>query len=60
MNKAWFSPQELLQLPGMPTTVQGIRFKAKTESWESRKKEGSKGFEYHLGSLPPIDRKSVV
>ena len=38
----------------MPTTVQGIRFKAKTESWESRKKEGSKGFEYHLGSLPPI------
>lgn len=54
MNKAWFSPQELLQLPGMPTTVQGIRFKAKTESWESRKKEGSKGFEYHLGSLPPI------
>ncbi|MFV0597658.1 DNA-binding protein [Shewanella sp.] len=54
MNKAWFSPQELLQLPGMPTTVQGIRFKAKTESWESRKKEGSKGFEYLLGSLPPI------
>lgn len=57
MSKDWFSAQELLGMPGMPGTAQGIRFKAKSESWQSRKKQKGKGLEYHITSLPGETRQ---
>ncbi len=53
-RKEWFQTTELLNIQGMPTTVGGINYKAKTEGWEKRKAEGVKGraYEYHIDSLP--------
>lgn len=52
MNKSWYTANELLGCPSMPVSVQGIRYKANSESWTNRKKLIGKGFEYHLASLP--------
>lgn len=54
MVNSWYTPQQLLDMPGMPSTVQGIRYKAKVESWAKQKLAKGKGFEYHLSSLPAI------
>ncbi len=53
-RKEWFQTTELLEIQGMPTTVGGINYKAKTEGWKKRKAEGIKGraYEYHIDSLP--------
>lgn len=50
----WITTQDLVGLPAMPKTTQGINFRAKQENWQRRRKEGVKGnvFEYHLHSLP--------
>ena len=68
-TKEWFMSTELLDLPGMPSTVSGINYKAKNENWTKRKPDGVKGraFEYHLSCLPqetqdyfkmPLDKSS--
>lgn len=48
----WYTPQELADLPGLPGTEQGVRKRAKRESWESRRRPGSKAREYPIGALP--------
>lgn len=50
----WVTSQELLGLETMPTTLQGIAFKARNENWERRRKQGVKGnvYEYAFTSLP--------
>ncbi len=48
--KNWFMACELIELPGMPGTVQGVRKKLATAV--KRKVKKGKGFEYHLNSLP--------
>ena len=52
MDKQYFTLQELLNVPGMYTTVQGNRKLANREGWTKKKCEQGKGFEYHLASLP--------
>ncbi|MFV0449660.1 MAG: DNA-binding protein, partial [Vibrio sp.] len=49
----WFAISELLNLPGLPNTVQGIAYQAKSKSWKLRSREGKGGGkEYHISSLP--------
>lgn len=60
MNKEWYSAQELSLLSGLPTTPYGIRKKAESEGWNSRKKERGKGLEYHIASLPLETRQSLA
>ncbi|QIW15824.1 transposase [Pasteurellaceae bacterium RH1A] len=57
----WITTQDLLGLPAMPKTTQGINFRAKQENWQRRRKEGVKGnvYEYHLTSLPPETQKQL-
>ncbi|MBF0784329.1 transposase [Muribacter muris] len=57
----WITTQDLLGLPTMPKTTQGINFRAKQENWERRRKAGVRGnvFEYHLHSLPPETQQAI-
>ncbi|SES24280.1 putative transposase [Vreelandella subterranea] len=49
----WYSAKELAGLPGMPGTVQGVKAKAKTQSWEAQKRMGrGGGYEYAFAVLP--------
>lgn len=51
--KEWWAIPELVGLPGLPSTPQGARFKANTEQWQSRPRQGrGGGKEYHISSLP--------
>ena len=51
--KEWYSAQELTGAVSMPSTVQALSRKAKSENWRSRKREArGGGKEYHLSSLP--------
>lgn len=52
MNKEYFTLQELLNVPGMYTTVQGCRKLANREDWSKRKCSQGKGYEYHINSFP--------
>lgn len=54
MKKEWFSTNELTNVVGLPSTIQGINQKAKREEWKSRKRQGVQGkaVEYHIDSLP--------
>ncbi|MEA1989013.1 MAG: DNA-binding protein, partial [Pseudomonadota bacterium] len=56
MTKQYFNAQELAGLPGMPSTVRGVRLKADKESWTKQKKAKGKGFEYYISSLPEQTR----
>jgi transposase InsO family protein len=51
----WYKSSELLNLPGMPSTRQGLIQKGKREDWVSRSAKGIGGetLEYHFDSLPP-------
>ncbi|AWX13101.1 hypothetical protein CEP49_06150 [Mergibacter septicus] len=50
----WVELKNILGIGGLPTTVQGVTKKAKSENWERRRKAGAKGnvFEYAFTSLP--------
>lgn len=52
--KEWFSSKELLSIAGMPSTIQGVNRKARSENWTARKRTGVRGkaLEYHINSLP--------
>lgn len=54
MTKMWYSSKELILIEGLPSTIQGINRKARTEGWQSRKRSGIQGkaLEYHRDSLP--------
>ncbi|PKG74209.1 integrase [Shewanella sp. GutCb] len=52
MDKQYFTLQELLNVPGMYTTVQGNRKLANRECWAKKKCVQGKGFEYYIESLP--------
>lgn len=58
----WITAQELISVPNMPKTVQGISYKAKNENWEKRKAKGIKGgaYEYNINSLSLPDRIRVL
>jgi putative transposase len=58
----WITAQELTQVAGMPSTVQGILYKAKIENWERRRAQGIKGgaYEYNFFSLSVYDQARVL
>ncbi len=58
--KEWFTSMELVSLPGMPTTVQGVRYRARSEQFSSRKCSDGKGSEYHISSLPAETRRYLA
>ena len=60
MNKEWFTPMELVGLPGMPSTVQGVRYRAKQAQLSSRKCADGKGSEYHISALPAETRRYLA
>lgn len=43
MINQWMSAKEIAELPGMPSTIQGVHKKAKRDGWQFRKQEGVKG-----------------
>lgn len=60
MSKSWFSVQELVGLDGLPSTAFGVRKKADSEGWESRRKEKGKGHEYLLSCLPQVTQQALA
>jgi len=57
--KEWYSAKELVSLPGMPGTIQGVL--KRVESWESRPRQGKGGGrEYHISSLPEETRAHLL
>lgn len=55
---------ELVGLPGLPGTPQGIRAMmgklVKDNQVLLRKRQGSKAFEYHIDSLPAVTQHCVT
>lgn len=66
MSNEWYSSSELVNLPGLPGTVQNINARGKRENWQRRKRQGrGGGWEYHIDSLPGetqahIKRQSAI
>lgn len=58
----WFSVTDVLGLPGLPGTPQGVRKMAKSHGWESRRKEGVQGkaLEFSVSSLPPVTQAALL
>ncbi len=54
--KEWFISEELVGIPGMPTTIQGVRYRARTEGFIARKREEGKGNEFNIKSFPAETR----
>uniref|UniRef100_UPI002AB6B1B8 DNA-binding protein n=1 Tax=Burkholderia cenocepacia TaxID=95486 RepID=UPI002AB6B1B8 len=53
--KSHYAAAELasMALPSLPTTMQGVKLRAKSASWSFRKRDGrGGGVEYALASLP--------
>lgn len=62
-KSVWVSPQDLLGVPGMPTSIAGIHYRAKMQDWIKRKKEGVKGgkaVEYDVLSIPEPEKEKVL
>lgn len=60
MKQEWYLAKELIHVPGLPSTPQGINKRAKVEGWVKRPVSipGVRGrsFEYHIDSLPQVIR----
>ncbi|HAK8655783.1 TPA: transposase, partial [Salmonella enterica] len=59
----FFSVNDLTGVPGLPGTVQGIRWALNRATEQNpewrRKREGTKAFEYHIDCLPEQAREVV-
>ena len=58
--KEWFTSMELVSLPGMPTTVQGVRYRARSEQFNSMQMFGWQRQWYHISSLPAETRRYLA
>lgn len=59
--REWWSASEIVGLPGMPTTVQGVKFQARRKDWRNQPRTGKGGgLEYHLRSLPVITQNYLI
>lgn len=58
----WFSVTDVLGLPGLPGTPQGVRKMAKSQEWVSRRKKGVQGkaLEFSVASLPPVTQAALL
>lgn len=59
----FYSVNDLIGVPGLPGTVQGIRWTLNRATKQNpewrRKREGSKAFEYHIDCLPAETQKTM-
>jgi putative transposase len=51
--------RDLVGLPGMPSTVQGVRIMAERERWTKHPKSCGKGWEYPESALPEVTRREL-
>ncbi|MBI5136867.1 MAG: hypothetical protein HZA24_05960 [Nitrospirae bacterium] len=60
--REWFSPSELAGLPGMPGSARHVRRLGggTAAPWKRRPRNGARGFEYHIGSLPRETRAHLT
>ncbi|HGE8287397.1 TPA: transposase domain-containing protein [Serratia marcescens] len=60
----WVTVQECIGLPGLPTSAPNVRRKLEAfvlgNEELTRKRMGSKAFEYHISALPPEVRAAVL
>lgn len=49
--KEWFSTAELAGVPGLPTTVRGVRITAEANQWLAQERKFGKGLEYHISNF---------
>lgn len=57
----WLTAQNLVGLPGMPTTVQGVNARAKREGWEAQLRLGrGGGQEYSFAVLPQETQTALL
>ena len=58
----WFTAQECIGLPNLPTAPFNIsnRLKKHATDAQIRKREGSKAFEFHISCLPPVARAAAL
>ncbi len=61
MNKRWFNAKEIAGLPGVPSTRQNVKLKARREKWQTRKRSAlGGGNEYHIDSLPKVTQTALI
>ena len=53
MKELWIQLKDIVGKYGMPTTIQGVTYKAKTENWARRRVSGVKGrvYEYEVSAI---------
>ena len=56
----WYSAQELVGLPAMPSTERGVKKVACREHWEGQKRMGSKAVEYSFAVLPKETQTALI
>ncbi|MGS4429248.1 DNA-binding protein [Serratia marcescens] len=60
----WLTAEQIVQmgLSDLPTSIAGIHYRATSQGWEKRKKEGVKGgkaVEYRLASIPEPESSAI-
>ncbi|MBF0192490.1 MAG: transposase [Magnetococcales bacterium] len=58
--KLWLSAQELAGLPDLPGTDRNVRTRADQEGWRRKKAEGTRGWLYHISSIPTEAKNALV
>ena len=53
MKELWIQLKDIVGKYGMPSTIQGVTYKAKTENWVRRRVSGVKGrvYEYEVSAI---------
>jgi putative transposase len=58
--RSWYTPQELVGLPGLPGTARNIRNFADRKHWEGQRRLGSKAIEYAFAVLPEETQAAIL
>lgn len=58
--RSWFTAQELVDLPGIPSTDRNVRAMADREGWEGQRRLGSKAIEYNFAALPEVTQAALL
>jgi len=56
----WVTTADLVGMPGMPRTIQGVRHRAKVEQWPARDRDVGKGQEHPVDCLPAETRLAIA
>lgn len=58
--KLWLTAQELAGLPGLPGTDRNVRAMADREGWRRKAATGTRGWVYHISSIPAEAKSELV